>query len=104
MMMLMMISPCQSTTNRFRVARMLPVNLPPERPAGDDAGGNDDDDNRRQKKKKGRNKKRPRDARQSEAEQLCRAVVEAHGCKHGEACRFSHDVVGYLKRKDKVGR
>lgn len=55
------------------------------------------------------NKKRPRekggaDGGNNEQEHnLCRPLLATGQCQFGdERCRFSHDLVGYLKRKEKV--
>ena len=114
--------PSFPVTDRFQVPRFLPVNLPPQpRPptSNDDAGGEGGDasatttDDKQQqqplynhKKKKGRNKKRPRDSRQEAGEQLCRVMltVGPEACTYYPNCKYSHDIQGFLKRKDKVGR
>ncbi len=51
------------------------------------------------------NKKRPRGegAQEAPGDNLCRPLLTTGHCQFGpEACRFSHDLVGYLKRKEKV--
>lgn len=102
--------PLPHTHNRYRVPRFLPISDPPPAPSqsrGEDNGGGDDDQsssNINYKKKKGRNKKRPRDSRPAEGEQLCRVMLNSgtSACKYGDSCKYSHDIQDYLKRKEKV--
>lgn len=48
------------------------------------------------------NKKRPRE-RMDPGDTLCRPLLTKGECLFGaERCRFSHDIAGYLKRKEKV--
>ena len=49
------------------------------------------------------NKKRPRE-RMDPGDTLCRPLLTKGECLFGpERCRFSHDIAGFLKRKEKVG-
>lgn len=56
---------------------------------------------KKKKRFRGTNKKRPRDEKQLQQEQLCPSVV--HGdpsqCFYGSSCKFSHDIKGYMAVK-----
>lgn len=90
-----MVCPCSS--GRF----LKPIDAIParaersERDAPSDAGEDG-------KKRGGTFKKRPADAAEDPAENLCRPVATGEKeCSFGDSCKFSHDVNEYMKRKPK---
>jgi tRNA-dihydrouridine synthase 3 len=65
----------------------------------EDTGGAKVDDRDRQsgkKRKSGKNKKRPRDARQDDSEKVCMSVIRGDKCTFGDGCKFSHDIKAYM--------
>lgn len=66
-----------------------------------DNSGGDDDQREGGGKLRGTFKKRPIDAQEDPAEQLCRPVAAGEGCAFGDGCKFSHDMAAYMRRKPK---
>lgn len=54
-----------------------------------------------QKRGGGTFKKRPADAAEDPADNLCRPVASGDMCAFGDACKFSHDVGAFMRRKPK---
>jgi len=72
--------------------------LPP--PPPDTTTASDGKRSKRSKRKKGQNKKRPRDARLSDGEKMCNAVVRGETCPYGpDKCKYSHDLKQYLANR-----
>jgi hypothetical protein len=55
----------------------------------------------KKERKRGQNKKRPRNTVEA-ADQFCRAMTLHGDCRYQDKCKFMHDAVEFLKRKDKV--
>ncbi|TYZ64497.1 hypothetical protein PybrP1_000137 [[Pythium] brassicae (nom. inval.)] len=58
-----------------------------------------DGDGEEREKLRGTFKKRPIDAQEDPAELLCRPVAAGEACAFGDACKFSHDMGDYMRRK-----